>query len=62
MFLYLQWFVDNEAQSPGDLVLFRTVTQDAVNSIDDGAALAVLQEQDTVGENLRPMDKSKRKS
>ena len=56
MYEFLQWFVDNDAQSPGDLVLFRTITQDEVKDIEDGAALAVLQEQDTLGEKIRAMD------
>ena len=49
MFLYLQWFVDNDPTKPGQLVLFRTVPKNKVTTIKAGGSIMALQEQDTIG-------------
>lgn len=49
LIFFLQWFVDNNDANPGDLVLYRTLDSNDVDSIEDGGAIAILQEQDEVG-------------
>lgn len=50
MFLF-QWFVDNNGGQPGQIVLFRTVDPNRVDTIEAGGILIALQEQDTLGKS-----------
>ena len=47
--ILLQWFVDNDTDSPGDLVLFRTVSRSRNERTRYGSTLVVFQDQDSQG-------------